>query len=773
MKDAEDDTIPTGDNAARAELRDAALHYHRYPTPGKLSVIAKKPLANQRDLALAYSPGVAAACDVIVADPAEVDTVTGRANLVGVVTNGTAVLGLGNIGPLAAKPVMEGKAVLFKKFANIDVFDIEIAELDPHKLVEIIASLEPTFGAINLEDIKAPDCFIVESELRKRMKIPVFHDDQHGTAIVVAAAVINGLSFLGKDIGKVKLVSTGGGAAGIACLNQLLDLGLKRENIILCDHKGVIFKGRTEEMTDQKAEYAADTKARTLAEAIPGADIFLGLSAPRVLTKDMVKSMAKRPFILALANPEPEILPSQAREAAPDAIIATGRSDFPNQVNNVLCFPYIFRGALDCGATIINDAMKVACVEAIAKLARGAVSDVAAAAYGGDQMRFGADYLIPKPFDPRLVSEIAPAVAKAAMDTGVARRPIADLEAYRERLSQFVYRSAFVMKPVFDQARANPKRIAFAEGEDQRVLFATKALLDDGLAKVILVGRPAVISQRVRKLGLGFVPGQDCEIINPEDDPRFGEYWRQYHATMERKGVTPDGARTKVRTNNTVIAALAVARGDADAMICGGTGDYHSHLKHLVDILGLAKGAARTSALSLLILDEGPVFLCDTFVTEDPSAEEIAQETARAAQKVRDFGIVPKVALIATSNFGSRSTPASRKMRKALKLLIEEHPELEAEGEMQPDAALDEALRLRLFPNSRLKGAANLLVMPTLEAGNIALNLVRSLARGLPVGPILLGIAKPAHITTTSVSARGLVNLAAIAAVDAQMQKKG
>ena len=521
MKDKDDDAMPPGDNAARAELRDAALHYHRFPTPGKLSVIAKKPLANQRDLALAYSPGVAAACDVIVADPAEVDTVTGRANLVGVVTNGTAVLGLGNIGPLAAKPVMEGKAVLFKKFANIDVFDIEIAELDPYKLVDIIASLEPTFGAINLEDIKAPDCFIVESELRKRMKIPVFHDDQHGTAIVVAAAVINGLSFLGKDIAKVKLVSTGGGAAGIACLNQLIDLGLKRENVILCDHKGVVFKGRTEEMTDQKKDYAADTKARTLAEAIPGADIFLGLSAPRVLTKDMVKSMAKRPFILALANPEPEILPSQAREAAPDAIIATGRSDFPNQVNNVLCFPYIFRGALDCGATIINDAMKVACVEAIAKLARGAVSDVAAAAYGGDQMRFGADYLIPKPFDPRLVSEIAPAVAKAAMDSGVATRPIKDLEAYRERLSQFVYRSAFVMKPVFDQARANPKRVAFAEGEDQRVLFAVKALLDDGLAKPILVGRPAVISQRVRKLGLGFVPGQHCEVINPEDDPRF------------------------------------------------------------------------------------------------------------------------------------------------------------------------------------------------------------------------------------------------------------
>ena len=759
------------DDAARADLREAALHYHRYPTPGKLSVVAKKPLANQRDLALAYSPGVAAACDAIVADPREVDTVTGRANLVGVITNGTAVLGLGNIGPLAAKPVMEGKAVLFKKFANIDVFDIEISEKDPHKLVDIIASLEPTFGAINLEDIKAPDCFIVESELRKRMKIPVFHDDQHGTAIVVAAAVINGLNLLGKDIAKVKVVSTGGGAAGIACLNQLVDLGLKRENVTLCDHLGVVFKGRTEDVTDQKALYAVDTNARTLAEAIPNADVFLGLSAPRILTQDMVRSMAKQPFILALANPEPEILPHLAREAAPDAIIATGRSDFPNQVNNVLCFPYIFRGAMDVGATTINDAMKIACVEAIARLARGASSDVVSAAYGGDQLRFGADYLIPKPFDPRLVSEIAPAVAKAAMDSGVAMRPIADLKAYQEKLQQFVYRSAFVMKPVFDQARANPKRVAFAEGEDERVLFATKALLDDGIAKPILIGRPMVIAQRARKLGLGFVPGKDFEVVNPEDDARYRDYWRHYHGIMERKGVTPDTARTIIRTNASIIAAIMVARGDADAMICGTFGEYQWHLRHLTDVLGLAPGAHRTSALSLLILDDGPVFICDTFVTEDPSAEEVAQETARAAQKVRDFGITPKVALIATSNFGARSTPASRKMRKALKLLRDAHPDLEAEGEMQADMALDEALRTRIFPNSRLKGAANLLVMPTLEAANIAFNMVRSLAHGLPVGPILLGIAKPAHVTTNSVTARGLVNLAAIAVVDAQRGK--
>jgi malate dehydrogenase (oxaloacetate-decarboxylating)(NADP+) len=763
------------DDAAKADaakdLREAALHYHRHPTPGKLSVVAKKPLANQRDLALAYSPGVAAACDAIVADPREADTVTGRANLVGVVTNGTAVLGLGNIGPLAAKPVMEGKAVLFKKFANIDVFDIEIKEPDPYKLVEVIAALEPTFGAINLEDIKAPDCFIVESELRKRMKIPVFHDDQHGTAIVVAAAVTNGLTLLGKDITKVKVVSTGGGAAGIACLNQLLDLGLKRENVILCDHKGVVFKGRTEDMTDQKADYASATKARTLAEAIPGADVFLGLSAPRILTQDMVRSMAKQPFILALANPEPEILPHLAREAAPDAIIATGRSDFPNQVNNVLCFPYIFRGALDVGATTINDAMKVACVKAIAELARGAASDIAAAAYGGDQLRFGAEYLIPKPFDPRLVSEIAPAVAKAAMDSGVATRPIADLALYKARLEQLVYRSAFVMKPVFDQAKENPKRVAFAEGEDERVLFATKALLDEGHAKPILIGRPMVIAQRARKLGLGFVPGKDFEIVNPEDDARYRDYWTHYHGKMERKGVSPDTARTIIRTNPTVIAAIMVARGDADAMICGTSGEYGWHLRHVLDIVGLAKDAHRTSGLSLLILDEGPVFMCDTFVNEDPTAEEVAEEAARAAQKVRDFGIVPKVALISTSNFGTRGTPGARKMGKALKLLVDAHPDLEVEGEMRADVALDETLRTRIFPNSRLKGAANLLVMPTLEAANISFNMVRSLARGLPVGPMLLGVAKPAHICTPSVTARGLVNLAAIAVVDAQRGK--
>ena len=756
----------------KSDLTEAALQYHRFPTPGKLSVVAKKPLANQRDLALAYSPGVAAACEAIVADPGEVDTVTGRANLVAVVTNGTAVLGLGAIGPLAAKPVMEGKAVLFKKFANIDVFDIEIAENDPDKLVDIIASLEPTFGAINLEDIKAPDCFIVESKLRARMKIPVFHDDQHGTAIVVAAAVINGLSLLKKDIAKVKLVSTGGGAAGIACLNQLLALGLRRENVILVDQFGVVFKGRNQDMTAQKADYAVDTKARTLAEAIVGADVFLGLSAPRVLTQDMVRAMAKPPFILALANPEPEITPALAREAAPDAIIATGRSDYPNQVNNVLCFPYIFRGALDVGATTINDAMKTACVEAIARLARGASSDVVSAAYGGDKLQFGADYLIPKPFDPRLVSEIAPAVAKAAMDSGVATRPIADLVAYKEHLQQFVYRSAFVMKPVFDQARAHPKRVTFAEGEDERVLFAVKALLDDGIAVPIVVGRPTVIAHRSQKLSLGLVPGEHFRVINPEEDARYGDYWRHFHQVMERKGVSPDTARTIVRTNATVIASLMVAKGDADAMICGTFGEYPWHLRYITDVLGLSPGMHKTSALSLLVLDSGPVFICDTFVAEDPSAEDIAHPAQLAADKVSDFGITPKVALLATSNFGARPSAASRKMRRALKLITHERPALEVEGEMQADVALDAVLRSRIFPNSRLKGAANLLIMPTLEAANIAFNLVRTLANGLHVGPILLGIAKPAHITTTSVTARGLVNLAALAVIDAQMQEE-
>ncbi|MBD24375.1 MAG: NADP-dependent malic enzyme [Candidatus Marinimicrobia bacterium] len=757
------------ERSASADSKSAALRYHRFPTPGKISVTPSKPLANQRDLALAYSPGVAAACEAIIEDQAEAANVTSRANLVAVITNGTAVLGLGAIGPLASKPVMEGKAVLFKKFAGVDVFDIEIAEQDPLKLVEIIAALEPTFGAINLEDIKAPDCFIIESALRERMNIPVFHDDQHGTAIVVAAAVVNGLKLLNKDIAKVRVCSTGGGAAGIACLNQLVALGLNRDNVILCDHKGVVFKGRAEDMTDQKAEYASDTKARSLTEAVRGADIFLGLSAPGILTQDMIKTMAKAPFIMALANPTPEILPELAKDAVNDAIIATGRSDYPNQVNNVLCFPYIFRGALDVGATTINEEMKAACVEAIAELARGATSAVVSAAYGGEEMRFGPEYLIPKPFDPRLICEIAPAVAKAAMDTGVATRPIDDLTAYADRLQQQVYRSTFVMKPIFEKARANPKRVAFAEGEDRRVLFAVQALLEEGIATPVLVGRPLVISHRARKLGLQIKPGEDFEVVNPEEDDRYIDYWRHYHSLMERKGVTPETAKTAIRTNTTAIAALMVARGDADAMICGTSGEYQWHLQYLTDLLGLADSEHKTSALSLLVMDSGPVFITDTFVSENPSADDIAYLTRCASRKVGDFGLTPKVALIAASNFGAGNSRTAIKMREALQILRRDAPELETEGEMQPDVALDAELRSRVFPNSRLKGAANLLVMPNLEAANAGLKLVRGLAGALHVGPILLGIAKPAHITTSSVTARGLVNLAALAVIDAQV----
>jgi malate dehydrogenase (oxaloacetate-decarboxylating)(NADP+) len=759
-------------NDAKEKLRNDALHYHRWPQPGKLEVVATKPLANQRDLALAYSPGVAAACDAIVADPREAATVTGRGNLVAVVSNGTAVLGLGHIGALASKPVMEGKAVLFKKFADIDVFDIEVDETDPHKLVDVVAAISPTFGAINLEDIKAPDCFIVEQALRERLDIPVFHDDQHGTAIVVAAAIVNGLSLVRKKIEDIKLVSTGGGAAGIACLNQLLSLGLKRENVILSDHKGVVFKGRTEDMTDQKAEYAADTKARTLAEAIVDADVFLGLSAPGILTGDMVKTMAKKPIIMALANPEPEIRPEVAREAVADSIIATGRSDYPNQVNNVLCFPFIFRAALDVGATDINEEMKVACVHAIADLAKGASSDVVSAAYGGQTLRFGPEYLIPKPFDPRLISRICPVVAKAAMDSGIATRPIENLEAYADKLEQFVFRTGLVMKPIVDKACEAPMRVVFAEGEDDRVLFAAKVLLDDGIATPILVGRPLVNSHRARKLGLEFVPGQDFEIVNPEGDDRYRDYWETYHALMARKGVSPDSARTIVRTNSTVIASLMVDKGDADAMICGTYGEYKWHLKYVEDVLGLCAGVRETSALSLLVLDRGPIFIGDTYVSENLSVDDIVDLTVRAAEKVSDFGLEPKVALIAASTFGSSNSESAQKMRAALQRLHAEYPDLQVEGEMQAGPALNEDLRRRIFPESPLKGSANLLIMPTLDAANTAFHLARELSGGLPVGPILLGIDKPAHITTPSVTSRGLGNLAALAVIDAQVRAR-
>lgn len=754
-------------------LKEAALAYHRLPKPGKLEVIATKPLANQRDLALAYSPGVAAACDAIVADPAEASTLTARANLIGVVTNGTAVLGLGAIGPLAAKPVMEGKAVLFKKFAGIDVFDIELDERDPEKLIDIVAALEPTFGGINLEDIKAPECFEIERRLRERMKIPVFHDDQHGTAIIVGAAIFNGLRLVGKELSAVKLVTSGAGAAALACLDLLVALGIKRENIWATDIAGVVYEGRKEEMDPWKARYAQKTKARKLAEVIEGADVFLGLSAPGVLKPEMVKTMADKPLIMALANPVPEIMPEEALAARPDAIMATGRSDYPNQVNNVLCFPFIFRGALDVGASSINEEMKLACVKALADLATAEPSEVVAKAYGGESGRFGPDYLIPRPFDPRLILEIAPAVAKAAMDSGVAARPIKDFDAYRQSLEQFVFRSGLIMKPIFECARGEPKRVIYAEGEDERVLRAIQIVLDEGLAQPIVVGRPEVIGQRAERLGLRMRPGEDFEIINPESDPRYNDYWQTFHALTERNGVSPDRARTLVRTNNTVIAALALHLGHADALLCGVEGRYHRHLEYLEMIIGRAEGVEHVSALSLLILSSGTYFMADTYVTPDPSAEEIAAMTVQSAAHLTRFGIEPKVALLSHSNFGSRDTASARKMRKALKILHERHPELKVEGEMHADAALIGQVRERVFPNARFEGPANLLIHPNLDAANISFNLVKALGDGLSVGPILVGTAAPAHILTPTVTARGVVNMSAVAVVDAQDRTAG
>jgi malate dehydrogenase (oxaloacetate-decarboxylating)(NADP+) len=754
-------------------LRDAALAYHRAPKPGKLEITATKPLANQHDLALAYSPGVAAACEAIAADPKEAAGLTARANLVAVISNGTAVLGLGAIGPLAAKPVMEGKAVLFKKFAGIDVFDIEVEERDPDKLVDIVVALEPTFGGINLEDIKAPECFQIEVACRERMNIPVFHDDQHGTAIIVAAAVYNGLRLVGKELGAVKLVTSGAGAAALACLNLLIAMGLKRENVWVTDIKGVVYRGRREEMDPWKEPFAQETEARTLDQVIDGADIFLGLSAPGVLKAEMVAHMAEAPLIMALANPVPEIMPEVAKQARPDAIICTGRSDYPNQVNNVLCFPYIFRGALDVGATTINEEMKIACVKAIADLAQAEPSEVVARALGGEAPRFGPDYLIPSPFDPRLILQIAPAVARAAMDSGVASRPIADFAAYCENMTRFVFRSGIIMKPMFHRAREAGKRLIYADGEDQRVLRAVQVVVDEGLARPIVVGRPGVVASRIEQLALRVRAGRDFEVIDPHDDPRYGDYWREYHALMQRKGTTIDMARTVVRTDNTVIAALAVHRGDADAMLCGLEGGYHRHLKRIHDVIGMAEGVEDCSALSLLILASGTYFLADTYVTTEPTAEELVEMALMSAAHVRRFGIEPKVALLSHANFGSSDTPSAQKMRRALKLLHERHPELEVEGEMHADAALDETIRNRIFPNSRLKGSANLLIFPNLDAANIAYNLAKSLGNGLSVGPILIGLAKPAHVLTSSVTARGIVNMSAVAVVDAQDRARG
>jgi malate dehydrogenase (oxaloacetate-decarboxylating)(NADP+) len=750
------------------DVREAALEYHRFPTPGKIGIVATKPMANQRDLALAYSPGVAEASLAIAADPAEASKLTSRANLVGVITNGTAVLGLGAIGPLAAKPVMEGKAVLFKKFAGIDVFDIEVDALDPDKFVEVVAALEPTFGGINLEDIKAPECFEIEEKLRARMKIPVFHDDQHGTAIIVGAAVRNGLRLMGKRLDKVKLVTSGAGAAALACLDLLVTMGLKVENTIVTDRHGVVWRGRKEEMDPRKDRYAKETNARTLGEVIEGADIFLGLSAPDVLKPEMAARMGAKPLIFALANPDPEITPEAARQAKPDAIIATGRTDYPNQVNNVLCFPFIFRGALDVGATTINEAMKVACVEALANLALAPPSDVVAAAYGDAELTFGPDYLIPKPFDPRLILEIAPAVAKAAMASGVATRPIEDFAAYRERLSQFVFRSGLVMRPIFDHARSNPKRVVYAEGEDERVLRAVQQALDDGLARPIVIARRDVARRRIERLNLRFRLDQDVELVDPTSDPRYNDYWTLYHRLMERKGVSPDFARDLVRNNTTVIASLMVRRGDADALLCGAIGQYHDHLRHIVDIIGLKTGASAPAALSALVLPKGTFFLCDTYVIEEPNAAQLAEITIRAADWVRVFGVEPKVALLSHSNFGSSAAPSAKKVRDALALLQSQAPTLEAEGEMHGDAAISEEVRHRIFPNSLLKGTANLLVMPNLDAANIAFNLLTVLGDGLAIGPMLLGAGKPAHIMTPSVTVRGLVNMTAIAVHDAQ-----
>jgi len=752
-------------------LKEMALHYHRYPVPGKLAIKATKPLVNQRDLALAYSPGVAAACEAIVNDPGEAGNLTARQNLVGVITNGTAVLGLGSIGALAAKPVMEGKAVLFKKFAGIDVFDIELNESDPEKIVDIVSALEPTFGAINLEDIKAPECFIIEQKCRERMNIPVFHDDQHGTAIVAGAAILNGMRVVGKKLEDIKLVSTGGGAAGIACLNLLLSMGVKRENVTLVDHIGVIYKGRTEEMHAQKEAYAQDTDGRTLDDVIGGADVFLGLSAPGILTEDMVRKMADKPFILALANPVPEILPEDAKRANPNAVIATGRSDYPNQVNNVLCFPFIFRGALDVGATTINEEMKIATVKAIADLAMAESSEVVANAYKGEDLNFGADYLIPKPFDLRLIVEIAPAVAKAAMESGVATKPIEDFDAYRERLARFVFRSGMLMKPVFVRARQTPKRLVFAEGEDERVLRAVQVLVDDGLAEPILVGRPDVIVNRVEKLGLRIQQDRDFSLTNPESDPRYDDYWRGYHQIMERRGVSPDLARTIIRTNTTAIAAMMLHRGEADAMICGTYGHYPWHFRHVLDVIGLADGVHAAAAMSTVIMSRGTFFLSDTHITHDPTVEEIVEMTLLSAEAVKRFGETPKVALLSHSNFGSRGTATAQKMREATRILRERAPDLEVEGEMQADAALNEGIRQAAFPNSCLSGQANLLIFPNVEAANTAFNLLISIGGGLPIGPMLVGAAKPAHILTPSVTARGIVNMSALAVVDAQSRE--
>ncbi|KAA3629346.1 MAG: NADP-dependent malic enzyme [Proteobacteria bacterium] len=749
------------------DLRESSLHYHRYPKPGKLAIQATKPLANQRDLAMAYSPGVAFACEEIVNDPTSAAEFTSRGNLVGVITNGSAVLGLGPIGALASKPVMEGKAVLFKQFAGIDVFDIEIHQDDPEQLIETIAGLEPTFGAINLEDIKAPECFIVEKALRARMKIPVFHDDQHGTAICTAAGVLNGLRVVEKEIGQVRLVASGAGAAALACLDLLVALGMKPENITVTDIAGVVYQGRSEQMDPYKARYAIVTEARTLDDVIDGADIFLGLSAPRVLQGEQVARMAPRPLIFALANPTPEIMPEEVLAVRDDAIIATGRSDYPNQINNVLCFPFIFRGALDVGATTINEAMKIACVKAIADLALAEVSDVVADAYQGQSLVFGPDYIIPKPFDPRLITAISPAVAAAAMESGVATRPIEDMRAYREQLSRYVVRSGTVMKGVFNVIREAPRRLLFSGGEDERVLRTVQTLLQENALPPLVVGRRSVVEQNIRRLGLRVRPDSDFELLDPGEYGGYGELAAEYHDLMGRRGVLPADAEGILRSSPTALAALLLRRGEADAMIAGPSGGFHEHYKQIVDIIGLREGVRVPAAMQLLILDKGTYFIADAYINYKPSVDELVEITLLAAAEVRRFGMVPKVALVSHSNFGSVDSPSALRLRQARAIIEQRAPELEIEGEMQTDAALSEKVRQRVFPKSKLTGSANLLVMPSLDAASITFNAIKAIGNGVSVGPILLGTAKPVHILNRTVTTRGAVNLGALAAADA------
>ena len=753
---------------AERSLRDAALEYHRLPSRGKVAVNPTKPLSNQRDLSLAYSPGVAYPCLAIEQDPTLAAEYTSRGNLVAVVTNGTAVLGLGDIGPLASKPVMEGKGCLFKKFAGIDVFDIELAERDPDKLVEIIASLEPTLGGINLEDIKAPECFYIEKKLRERMKIPVFHDDQHGTAIISGAALLNGLELVGKKIGEVKMAVSGAGAAAIACLDLMVGLGVKVENIFVCDSKGVIREGRGDRLDESKQRYCQKTEARTLADVVRDADVFLGCSAAGVLTAEMVATMADKPIILALANPEPEIRPEIAKAARPDCIIATGRSDYPNQVNNVLCFPYIFRGALDCGATKITEAMKLACVREIAALAKEETSDEVAAAYAGQDLKFGPDYLIPKPFDARLILRIAPAVAAAAVESGVAERPIADLDAYRDSLTRYVYQTGMFMRPVFAAAKRNPARVVYAEGEDERVLRAVQAVLAEGMARPILVGRPGVIASRIERAGLRLKPGVDFEVVNPEEDSRFRACWEEYHRIMKRDGVSVEAAKAAVRRSTTLIATMLLKLGHADAMLCGLHGRYDTHFEYVKSVIGQKPGAKVFATMNALMLEEHNLFITDTFINEQPTAEELAEIALMAADEVRRFGLPPKVAFLSHSMFGTSHRPSAKRVRAARDLFVERAPEIECDGEMHGDAALSEAIRRNILPDSSLNGAANLLVLPNIDAANILFNVLKVTAgKGVTVGPILLGSAAPVHILTPSASMRRVVNMTALAVADA------